>query len=317
MVRFSGCFLAGALLFLAGHGATGADLQGRSTSKVEKRADGFQTVSVENTTFVPYAVFNGKDSSYALRMATLVTRFKFATGQEPAPFDATVAVSIDDVSGAAAKRLVSFTDPGAEGRLLTDKYFITTQPGCCAELVTHHVRFLETGKLLFRSTGREASRGIAWMEAPNTPIRRWAAVDGKTTEAEWKRGLVGRVRYGDNTGVLSTIEIAAEPDSEIHQDYAMAFGQATEPQWFDRNRKTGADPDYRASAGEAGSPHVIWSLDGAKAPVKAVGGFELRLRLVYEPADTPAFLVIPIEADAQQAEKATGIKGLKVTRVPN
>lgn len=306
-----------AVLTFVSVSALAADLQGRSSSKVEKRPDGYQTVSVENTSFVPYAVFNGADSSYALRIATLLTRFKFATGQEPAPFEASVSVSIDDMSGPTPKRLVSFTDPGAEGRILADRYFVTTQTGCCDELTVHHARFLETGKLLFRSTGREASRGMAWMEAPNTPIRRWAAVDGKTTEAEWKRGLVGRVRYGDDTGVLSTIEISAEPDSEIHQDYSMAFGQATEPQWFDRNRKPGADPDYRASAGEAGSPHVIWSLDGAKAPVKVVGGFELRLRLFYEPADTPPFLVIPIEADAQQPEKATGIKGLKVTRVPN
>lgn len=309
--------LVGAVLTLASVSAFAADLQGRSATSVEKRADGYQTVSVENTSFVPYAVFNGADSTYALRIATLLTRFKFATGQEPAPFDATVTVGIDDMSGTTAKRLVSFTDPGAEGRILADRYFITMQTGCCDELTVHHVRFLETGKLLFRSTGRETSRGIGWMEAPNTQIRRWAAVDGKTTQAEWKRGLVGRVRYGDNTGVLSTIEISAEPDSEIHQDYAMAFGQATEPQWFDRNRKAGGDADYRASAGEAGSPHVIWSLDGANAPVKVVGGFELQLRVLHEPADTPPFVVIPIEADVQQAEKATGIKGLKVTRVPN
>jgi len=306
-----------AALILAGLPAAAAELQGRSNSSVERRPDGYQTVQVENTTFVPYAVFNGAGGTYALRIATVLTRFKFATGQEPAPFDATVTVGIDDMSGAGAKRLVSFTDPGAEGRILADRYFITTQTGCCDELTVHHVRFLETGKLLFRSTGREAGRGIAWMEAPNTPIRRWAAIDGKMTEAEWKRGLVGRLRYGDGNGVLSSIEISAEPDSEIHQDHAMAFGQATEPQWFDRSRKPGADPDYRASAGEAGSPHVIWSLDGTKAPVKAVGGFELRLRALYEAADAPPFASIPIEGDALAAERATVITGLKITRVPN
>ncbi len=306
-----------AVLTLFSVSALAADLQGRSSSKVEKRADGYQTVQVENTSFVPYAVFNGADSSYALRIATLLTRFKFATGQEPAPFDATVTVNIDDMSGPVPKRLVAFSDPGAEGRILADRYFITTQTGCCDELTVHHVRFLETGKLLFRSTGREAGRGMAWMEAPNTPIRRWAAVDGKMTEAEWKRGLIGRLRYGEDRGVLSSIEISAEPDSEIHQDYAMAFGQATEPRWFDRNREAGADPDYRASAGEAGSPHIIWSLDGAKAPVKAVGGFELRLRALYEAADAPPFASIPIEGDALAAEKATVITGLKITRVPN
>lgn len=305
------------VLTLISVSAMAADLQGRSSSKVEKRADGYQTVSVENTSFVPYAVFNSKGSSYALRIATLLTRFKFATGQEPAPFDATVTVGIDDVSGATPKRLVSFTDPGAEGRILADRYFVTTQTGCCDELTVHHVRFLETGTLLFRSTGRETSRGMGWMEAPNTPIRRWAAIDGKVTEAEWKRGIVGRVRYGDDNGVMSVVEISAEPDSEVHQDYSQGFGHATEPEWFDRNRKPGSDLDYRASAGEAGSPHIIWSLDGAKAPVKAVGGFELRLRMLYEPADAPPFATIPVEGDALQPEKARALKGLTLKLVPN
>jgi hypothetical protein len=297
---------AGLVLSLAGtvDAQTVHELSAASSVRVETTEDGNVSMRARNARFVPYVVFDG-EKHYA-RLATIATEVRTRTDAEGVDPASTVAITVDDLSGTEPKRLSLFTDPGSAGEVVGDKYSAVTMPGCCAGADVHRVRALETGRMLFRSTGPGPTGTSAWAEAPNAkpPTLRWAAFDGDVTDKDAEKGLLGRILYGGSEGALSVVELRAKSRND---DLALGLSHSAVLVWIDPKAKPS---NGTPSSGEPGFPQSIWTVEGISDPAR-LSGFQLALIL-----DRKRLVAIPISGDRLVVAKAKIAGAVTVAAAP-
>src|SRR5579863_5994364 len=110
-----------ALLALAAapvHAQTVHDFSAKSSAHVELLPEGEVKTRIENAQFVPYEFWSGGESHPRLAtITTTVVQTNHAEGYGP---DSKVAVTVDDLSGKAPRRLASWSDPGVSGAVAGD-----------------------------------------------------------------------------------------------------------------------------------------------------------------------------------------------------
>ena len=251
-----------------------------------------------NTRYLPFVVLDGENRH--ARLATITTDVRTRTDAEGVAPESTVAFTVDDLSKSEPKRLSSFSDPGSTGEVVGDRYSAVTMPACCDGADVHGVRALNTGRLLFRSTGPGATGTAAWAEAPNAkpPTVRWAAYDGVT-----EGGLLGRIVYGGDEGPLSAVGLRSKSRDD-HLDLALSHSAVLI--WVDPSKKSSGNA---TSSGEPGAPRPIWTIEGVSDPGR-LSGFQLALVL-----NGRRLLTIPITRDRLVASEAKTSGGIAVTAV--
>ncbi len=192
------------------------------------------------------------------------------------------------------------------GKVVDETYFAATMPGCCAGPNVHHVRLLETGAALFRSTGPGAVGSAAWAEAPNAhpEVLRWAAFDGDKGEADYRKGLVGTISYGGKGGPLSTVEIRMKPERADYDDMVNALSHDAALIRIDPKH-----PEENAPPSGV-YPKNISAIEGISDPAK-VGGFQLGLFL-----EGKQLAAIPVPGDRLVAASASVQEGISVAAAP-
>jgi len=128
-----------------------------------------------------------------------------------------VVVTIDELGRRTPRRVAKFSDPGAMGQVLTgDTYFVTVQPPCCADTGHFWFRSVDTGRFQFRATGNGEIGATAFMyvQATGTTVNteRWVGFEGNT-DSNPDPTLLGHIRYGDLSGVLSDVQVRVKPDA--------------------------------------------------------------------------------------------------------
>ncbi|MGE5270728.1 MAG: hypothetical protein ACM3JG_13760 [Thiohalocapsa sp.] len=263
-----------------------------SEVRVETTADGTVAMRSRNARLVPYALFDGE--KYHARLATITSDVRRRTDAEGVDPASSVAFEIKDLSTADAKTLASFSEPGAHGRIVGERYAVATMPGCCAGADVHRVHAAETGKALYTATGDAALGSAAWAEAPNAKPRtvRWAAFDGNVSDKEAAAGLLGHIAYGNDAGKLSAVDIYAKaPDDDL----AMGLAHTAALVWLDGKAPRDGGPP---ASGTADGPQAIWAIEGIADGAK-LGGFEVALMLGKRRLAT-----IPIRGDRLIAGEA-------------
>lgn len=300
--------LVAAVLILGLADAAGAatvhEVTAASKARIEVTADGTVIMHAQNARLVPYTLFDG--DKHHPRLATITSDVTTRTDAEGADPKSNVGFAVDDLSGAQPKRLASFADPGAVGRIIGERYSVATVQGCCGGADLHHVRALETGHALFRSTGDAELGSAAWATAPNAKPRtiRWAAFDGEVGEKDAAAGLLGRIAYGGDDGPLSSVELRTKGQDD---DLSLELSHSAVLVWIDP--KPSKEKRVPAS-GAADSPQDVWAVEGKSDPAQ-LGGFGLALMLGKK-----AIVTIPVEHDRLVPGKAKFAAGIALAAVP-
>jgi hypothetical protein len=181
------------------------------------KKDGTYTAESKTTDFVAYQEIPDGWKVHQVfppRVATITTTYVANNDDE----NTSLGVSVDDVSGNDIRRVSAFSDPGNTGRVVDGQLFVTTAHACCALPALHHVRFLETGKLLFRSSGDTEFGAAAFAEIPNVypHVDRWAAFEAAGLfDKEDDQDVIGFITYGDFKGELSKIVLRSKVTSAV------------------------------------------------------------------------------------------------------
>jgi len=264
-----------------------------SSASVTVLPDGTVAMSASNAHLIPYTLFNtgGDHPTVFARLAAVTTSIRKRSDAEGIDPSSTVMVTIDDLSGPTPHRLAEFTDPGAEGKLIDERYFSSTVFGCCGGVDRHRVRATETGVLLFLSTGAGDLGRVTWADIPNArpPLTRWAAFDGGVEEADLAKGVVGTLAYGGESGATTAVRLRLKATREDLIEKNLELSSGAELGWIDGKRQ-GAPP-AGFQQGDVGSPIELWIDEGAKSPAD-IGGFVLALRLGGH-----SLAVIPVTGD--------------------
>jgi hypothetical protein len=281
------------------------DVTAQSTAHVETKADGVIEMRVRNTRLVPYTIYEG--DRHKVRLATIASDVRTSTAAEGVDPASTVAVTVDDLSAPAARRLSAYSDPGAAGEVFAG-YSVATLPGCCEGPDVHRVRHMDSGRLLFRSTGPAPMGSAAWAEAPNAKPRtvRWAALDCVTDDKEVARRLVGRLAYGSDAGKLASVDIVLKGEGSYDETW-LPLAHDAQLQWIDT--KAGDDTGG-PSSGTADDPKPIWAIDGV-ADAARLGGFKIAVV-----TEGKRLVVIPVSADRLDLGAATVADGLSLSPTP-
>lgn len=279
-----------------------------STATVTVTPEGTVSMQVRNARLVPYTLFNtsGEHPTVFPRLATVTTDVRKRSDAEGEDPSSTVSVTIDDLWGAVPRRLAEFTDPGSQGELAGERYFVSTVFGCCGAPDRHVVRATETGRLLFRSTGPGRLGRAAWAEMPNArpPLIRWAAFSGDVGEADLAQGVVGTLAFGGEGGATSLLQVRMKAPKDAQVDRNLELSSAANLVWID-----GKHPGAKPEQGEVDSPAQMWIADGAKS-AEQIGGFSLVLRL-----GQTNLAVIPVVADHLVVRQARLSPGISLSEV--
>lgn len=281
------------------------DFTAPSSTHLERKADGTIEMRVRNARFVPYTIF--RNDKQVLRLATINYDVRTSTGAEGTNPASTIAITVDDLSAPTAKRLASYSDPGAKADIVGD-YSVATFPGCCGGADVHRVRHMESGRLLFRSTGPDPMGSTAWAEAPNAKpyTSRWAALDCDTDEKAIAKRLVGRLVYGSDSGKLSSVDITLKGAGDYDETWLPLAHDAV-LRWVDPK----ADPDNDGpSSGTADDPKPMWAIESVSDPAK-IGGFKIAVTV-----DGKEIVSVPISGDRLDLANATAADGLALSASP-
>jgi hypothetical protein len=275
-----------------------------SKISITVKKDGTYTAKSKTTAFVAYQEIPDGwrvHQVFPPRVATVTTTYVASDDDE----STSVSVSVDDVSGHDIRRVSAFSDPGNTGEVVDGQLFVTTTPACCEMPALHRVRFLETGKLLFRTSGDTEFGAAAWAEIPNVypHVDRWAAFEAAGLfDKEDDQNLVGFITYGDLKGELSKIRIRSKLTATIGsgpKNY-LTLRQDAAGCGFVVWQVPGSDPNKlnRPAIGECshfpGGSHIstdLWPLAQPKAnPI--LSGFALEFSVLGR-----VYATIPIRND--------------------
>lgn len=247
---------------------------------------------------------------FETRLATITT----LSDRENDDETNTVEVTVDALSGPAPRRIAAFSDPGSTGTV-SSPYFITTQTGCCSPLTRHHVRNIETGKLLFTATGSSQAGLVALMNVPNhhPTIERWAAFEGRPDTANENPALLGILRYGDRNGPIDTLALRMNV-ADQPQDFIIDLPECGALQWIETStapaRNQPKQPPRQAcfTAQYLSYSKPLFALEHQSGPL---GGFELQIAM-----DGKIYATIPVHDDHLDIAHAKLARGITLVPVP-
>lgn len=274
-----------------------------SSVNFTKVEDGAVAVRVQNTRFVPY-FFMEELGGRHYRLLTIATDVTLRTDRAQVDDASFVSVTVDDMGDTPSER-ISFKDPGEDGAVVAQRYFATTRRGSCCDGDMHHVRLLETGKYLFRSSGPGSVGITAWAEFTGSrPFQiRWAAFAGVSDAAQYADGVLGTLTYGGHDGLISAVLVARPRKLVDYDDLIMALEKGARLLWVDNKEKLSeeeiASYYQDPSSGTPDNPRVVWPLDMKKADPANVPGLELALELHGK-----RLISIPVEGDKLVVDKA-------------
>jgi hypothetical protein len=222
-----------------------------------------------------------------------VFTFQYQTNSEGMPSKLAVTAWKSGKSRYDTK-LWSFSDEGNEGDIFRyGELYRSTQHGCCASENVERIYDLRTGKLAAVST---VTPGV--IEVPNTPVRRIVAYHSAAgvagpPEAEKMPRLLGILTLSARTEVLRRVAVI---DAADHEEFS--------PEMVLR-------VNAKVSDGDTDTEIALWAAE--KNPIPAnIGGFRVELTFLGEKNDK---VVIPVEKDDFDLEKATVPAGFKLVRV--
>lgn len=282
-----------------------------STARVERLPGNHIETRIRNSWLHVVYEFDSslRHRPFLVTVTTDVTRGTTGEGVDPR---STVSFMVDDLSGPAPVRAAAYADPGAEGKILGERYAVATMPGCCAGATEHRVRLLANGRPLFTSTGPEAPGTTAWAYATSHSYRRWAAFNGEVTSAQEDQGILGTITYGSDTGPLSAVMIRT-PTPRTPEDAFASYMQMTRNTrlvWHDP-REVALTPEHRVStsgdvSGDPDVPKHLMGVENVEVPdPRAIGTFEVVLLL-----DGRRLIAVPVEADRLDPKMARGVDGI-------
>ncbi len=224
-----------------------------------------------------------------------------------------IEVTVDALLGAAPRRIASFSDAGSQG-VVSHAYFITTQTGCCSPLTRHHVRNIETGKLLFTATGPGEAGLVALMDVPNhhPTITRWAAYEGRPEGSPEDPALLGYLRYGDPNGAIDTVALRMNV-ADQPKDFILDLPECGALLWVEPGRSPAAGKPERPSGETCHTSQALsyskglFSLEGQTG---TLGGFDLEFSL-----DGKVYANIPVEHDNLDLTHARLARGMNLIPV--
>lgn len=191
-------------------------------------------------------------------------------------------------------KLWSFSDEGNEGEIFRyGELYRSIQHGCCASENVERIYDLRTGKLAAVST---VTPGV--VEVPNTPVRRIVAYHGAAgeagpPEAEKMPRLLGILTLSARTEVLRRVAVI---DAAEHEEFSPELALRV---------------NAKVSDGDTDTEIALWAAE--KNPIPAnIGGFRVELTFLGEKNEK---VVIPVEKDDFDLEKATVPAGFKLVRV--
>lgn len=225
------------------------------------------------------------------RLATIATVSGYADDE----LTSTIEVSVDALVGGALRRISVFSDAGSEAAL-SGPYFVTTQHGCCSPLTRHHVRDIETGKLLFTATGAGAAGLMALMTMPDRhpTVARWAAFEGHPGGETFDPSLLGILRYGSRGGMIDAVavrmDLALQP-----ADISLGLAECGALLWLESGGEPKPGEPQRPAAGGCFQPQGLdyaKGLFGLERAGGAVEGFGVEMSL-----DGTIYATIPVAGD--------------------
>lgn len=222
-----------------------------------------------------------------------VFTFQYQTNSEGMPSKLAVTAWKSGKSRYDTK-LWSFSDEGNEGDIFRyGELYRSTQHGCCASENVERIYDLRTGKLAAVSS---VTPGV--VEVPNTPVRRIVAYHSAAgvvspPEAEKMPRLLGILTFSARTEVLRRVAVI---DAADHEEFS--------PEMVLR-------VNAKVSDGDTDTEIALWAAE--KNPIPAnIGGFRVELTYLGEKNEK---VVIPVEKDDFDLEKATVPAGFKLVRV--
>jgi hypothetical protein len=267
-----------------------------ATVKVEVHPDGGVTSTSSSTRFETFSAIPDTinvGTKFPPRLA-VITQTAITT-----PDDRTsrITVTVDDLSGPALRQVTRFSDSGESGEIHGGRYFAITTPGCCALPARHRVRSLESGKLLFDSSGTGTTGAAAWMAVANAKpgLERWVAFDG-TVGKDNDPTKLGELVYGDSHTALSHVVVRLKhPDKQLNEfqlDAAtcgfilwVAPGSAPGPGKPSR-------PKEEQCSGNGGYAPASFAPVAHRDTRETLGGYEVELSVLGKP-----YVTIPISDD--------------------
>jgi hypothetical protein len=270
-----------------------------STSRIEMLPTGDVAMHIRNARFEPLLQFapDGKRRAWLVTVTADVISRSDAEGFDPA---STVSFNVDDVTNGQAARLSSYADPGAEGRIVGNRYSVSVMPGCCAGPSLHRVRLLESGRALFMATGAGSAGSSAWAQVTTRPTRmRWAAFNGDVSAEQIRQGLLGTLVYGNDDGALSAVTLHGKASDDLY----MWLTQTAQLAWIDRREAAGGVTSTSGPAsGTPDVPKLIARADNVAAlDPAAVADFSIALVI-----ENRTLVTIPIVQDRLDAARASG-----------
>lgn len=243
---------------------------------------------------------------FETRLATITT----LSDRENDEATSTIEVTVDALSGPTPTRIATFSDPGSKATI-SPPYFITTQTGCCSPLTRHHVRNIETGKLLFTATGGSQAGLVALMDVPNhhPTIARWAALEGLPEPRRDDPTLLGILRYGDRHTAIDTLELRMDVADQA-PEFARDLPDCGTLVWVEPGTAPGQIQPSRQPSDTCFTPPYLstvkplFSLEHQSGPL---GGFGLEISM-----DGKIYATIPVKDDHLDLAHATLAPGMSL-----
>ena len=243
---------------------------------------------------------------FATRLATITT----LSNRDNDDQTDTIEVTVDALSGPVQHRIATFADAGSTGTVASP-YFITTQTGCCSPLTRHHVRNIETAKLLFTSTGPGEAGLVALMSVPNhhPTVERWAAFEGLPESASQDRALLGYLRYGDRNGSIDTLALRMNV-ADQPEEFALDLPDCGALLWVEPGKPPTPGQPTRPPSGTCFAPPglsystALFTLEHKSG---TLGGFDLEFSM-----DGKVYATIPVNNDHLDLAHATLAPGMSL-----
>lgn len=202
-------------------------------------------------------------------------------------------------------RLWTITDNANEADMLRyGELYRTTQHGCCASENVQRIYDVRNGKLAAVST---VDPGI--VEVPNTPVRRIVAyhsVAGVVPPPEAEDAKLA-------PRLLGILTLSAR--SEILHRIAVMEAGPVVPNTYTEREPFSPELTLRVDGkdGDVGTEVSLWSAE--KNPIPAnLRGFRVEMSFIGL-TDKPEIVLVPVEKDDFDLEKATVPAGLKLVRL--
>ena len=321
-VAFAACLCAILMMPSALADSSGYTVTGPSGAHVKRKADGSYAIQARESRFWLTRDYR-RQAHFIPHLITTTTNWSWDGDEKYS-----VVVTIDELRGRTPHRVAQFSDPGTTGQILAgDVYYLTMKPPCCGDTGYYYFRSVDSGALLFKATGNGdvGTSAFLYQHAPGTHVEmdRWVGFEGNV-DSDSDSTLLGNIRYGDLSGVLSDVEVRVKSDASPKpraaddRDEIQAARDCGFLQWLEAGKPRSSFGRKRPAAGGCDltstyQPELFTALAGHKHPT-AVSGIELEYSIAGE-----VYATIPIvndRLDVEHAQTAPRITLVTLQRQP-